>query len=596
MLRRLNILLLICVTPLLHAALTVNQMLDSIDVFYMQGKYAEAIQMSEDGLMMVPEDSTERKSEFWSFLTVCYYRISDYEHALYYGELCLSFDETQDNKANLSNSLGNLAGIYASSNRQDVAIEYLNRAIELEKEMLQEDSAYSAKSLAVREAMLGEVLLSNAKQLPPDQQEPLLNQALELTQNALNIDRKLGREKQVGSRLSQLANIHMQIGDTSLARLYNIEALNIARQTGNINTEIITLIQLERYEEATIIARQHDIKRQELFALKAQLQQNKAKADYRKTCEILERILTLQEEITTEDSERELTRAQVRYKSEQKEQQIRQQELTIKEQQRQKRWLIFVLSAMILILVLIMIIAMLNIHRKRTIEELATLKDQQYTILSHDLRNPIIAQQQVLRMLYSDFNNYPHHVVYSYIRQLLASSNAQVELLANLQELALMTQNRREVEPVRFDLSSLILDMKIALKSVADLKNITLDIKTRRTLVMANRDNIRTIIRNLASNAIKFSPEGAVVEIGTLPPDSFYVRDYGIGMPPERVAQLLNTEKTVTSTIGTAGENGTGIGLTICRNLLRMNNGTWTIESEPENGTTFVITLPIAQQ
>ena len=596
MIRRLNILLLICVAPLLHAALTVNEMLDSIDVFYMQGKYAEAIQMSEDGLMMVPDDSTERKSEFWSFLTVCYYRISDYEHALYYGELCLSFDETQDNKANLSNSLGNLAGIYASSNRQDVAIEYLNRAIELEKEMLQEDSTYSAKSLAVREAMLGEVLLANAKQLPTDQQTTLLNQALELTQDALNIDRKLGREKQVGSRLSQLANIHMQIGDTSLARLYNIEALNIARQTGNINTEIITLIQLERYEEATIIARQHNIKRQELFALKAQLQQTKAKADYRKTCEILERILTLQEEITTEDSERELTRAQVRYKSEQKEQQIRQQEQTIQEQQRQKRWLIFILSAMLLILVLIMIIAMLNIHRKRTIEELATLKDQQYTILSHDLRNPITAQQQVLRMLYSDFNNYSRDTVYNHIRQLLASSNAQVELLANLQELALMTQNRREVEPVRFDLSSLILEMKIALKSVADLKNITLDIKTRRTLVMANRDNIRTIIRNLASNAIKFSPEGAVVEIGTLPPDSFYVRDYGIGMPPERVAQLLNTEKTVTSTIGTAGENGTGIGLTICRNLLRMNNGTWTIESEPENGTTFVITLPIAQQ
>lgn len=596
MLRRLNILLLICVTPLLHAALTVNEMLDSIDVFYMQGKYAEAIQMSEDGLMMVPEDSTERKSEFWSFLTVCYYRISDYEHALYYGELCLSFDETQDNKANLSNSLGNLAGIYASSNRQDVAIEYLNRAIELEKEMLQEDSTYSAKSLAVREAMLGEVLLANAKQLPTDQQTTLLNQALELTQDALNIDRKLGREKQVGSRLSQLANIHMQIGDTSLARLYNIEALDIARQTGNINTEIITLIQLQRYQEATIIARQHNIKRQELFALKAQLDQTKAKADYRKTCEILERILTLQEEITTKDSERELTRAQVRYKSEQKEQQIRQQEQTIREQQRQKRWLIFILSAMLLILVLIMIIAMLNIHRKQTIEELATLKDQQYTILSHDLRNPIITQQQVLRMLYSDFNNYSRDTVYNHIRQLLASSNAQVELLANLQELALMTQNRREVEPVRFDLSSLIFEMKIALKSVADLKNITLNIKTRRTLVMANRDNIRTIIRNLASNAIKFSPEGAVVEIGTLPPDSFYVRDYGIGMPPERVAQLLNTEKTVTSTIGTAGENGTGIGLTICRNLLRMNNGTWTIESEPENGTTFVITLPIAQQ
>ena len=103
------------------------------------------------------------RCEFYSCLLYCYHRLGDYEQALRYGELCLEYDERQDDKSNLSASLGNLAGIYSSAGKHDVAIDYLNRSIAIEEELLQTDKEHTAKSLAIRKAMLGEVLLAKYK-------------------------------------------------------------------------------------------------------------------------------------------------------------------------------------------------------------------------------------------------------------------------------------------------------------------------------------------------------------------------------------------------------------------------------------------------
>ena len=67
------------------------------------------------------------RCEFYSCLLYCYHRLGDYQQALYYGELCLAFDEQQGDPANISASLGNLAGIYSSAGQQDIAIAYLER-------------------------------------------------------------------------------------------------------------------------------------------------------------------------------------------------------------------------------------------------------------------------------------------------------------------------------------------------------------------------------------------------------------------------------------------------------------------------------------
>ena len=240
------------------------QLVDSAYAEAMSGSLPEAIRINEEGLALVPPDSLGLQCEFYSCLLYCYHRLGDYEQALHYGELCLTYDEAQGDKSNLSASLGNLAGIYSSAGKHDVAMDYLNRAIRIEEELLETDPEHTEKSLAVRQAMLGEVLVAKSMSLPETERTPLLAKALQLTKDAYRIDTEAGRQAQVGMRLSQLGSIYKQLGDTAQARECNERALAIARETGNRATETITLLQLGRYREAADLANDLGMKRQEL--------------------------------------------------------------------------------------------------------------------------------------------------------------------------------------------------------------------------------------------------------------------------------------------------------------------------------------------
>ena len=111
-------------------------------------------------------------------------------------------------------------------------------------------------------------------------------------------------------------------------------------------------------------------------------------------------------------------------------------------------------------------------------------------------------------------------------------------------------------------------------------------------LVSADRETMRVVLRNLLSNAIKFSHQGSTIEVGIVT-NGFFVRDHGIGMSAEHVKKLLApSSNRVLSAMGTSGENGTGIGLPLCLELVKMNNGHLTMESAINEGTTVTITLP----
>lgn len=567
------------------------QLVDSAYAEAMAGRLPEAIRLNEEGLALVPPDSTGLQCEFYSCLLFCYHRLGDYEQALRYGELCLSYDEAQGDKSNLSASLGNLAGIYSSAGKPDVAIDYLNRAIRIEEELLKTDPEHTAKSLAIRKAMLGEVLVTKSLSLPDAERKPLLAQALQLTKDAYRIDTELGRQAQVGMRLSQLGNIYKQLDDAEQARDCNEQALQIARETGNRATEVITLLQLDRYSDAIDLAHELGMKKQELEACRGLAQQFKQAGQYAEATTLLERAAALSEAISTEAAERQLTMWQVRYDTQQKEQQLQLQAQTIQAQKQRHRWLIALIVAVVLALVLLALYVSLLQRRKREMEEVAQAKDRYYAILSHDLRNPMMAQQQVLQMLYKT----TQQETQASIGKLLSNNGSQLELLGNLQELAMLQLGKRKLQPTRLDLGGLVTETAATMHGTSDLKGIALTTQVQRTLVSADRETIRTVLRNLLSNAIKFSHQGGTIEVGTLA-NSFFVRDYGIGMSEERVKELLSgatmSKMNLHSELGTSGEHGTGIGLPLCLELVKLNNGQLTIESKLGKGTTVTVTLP----
>ena len=562
-------------------------LVDSAYAQAMEGNLPQALLINNEGLQAVPEDSTAIRCEFYSCLLYCYHRLGDYEQALKYGELCLDFDEQQGDSANLSASLGNLAGIYSSAGKQDVAIEYLERAIAIEQSLLQADSAHTAKSLAIREAMLGEVLLAKAKNLSAAEQAPLLQRALSLTQDALTIDRDLDRRLQEGMRLAQLGHIYAAMGQSEKAREYNEQALGIAHETNNLMTEVLCLLQLERYVEAAELAHEKGLLKQEYEACDKLYARAKAAHQPAEALRWLERTRTLHEQLQTEETQRQLTIAQVRYDTFRKEQQLAEQQQELQRKQAREKLLITFSVLSLIVVLLLVAVALLLRKNKRAIEKSAEDKKRQYGILSHDLRNPVMAQQQLLRLLYTDYDNFTPEQAHTLIGQLLAGSDNQLALLRNLQEMVQLDRHARVFHPVQMDLAALIRDTLPDVQSATILKHINISVQAERMLVTADRDMLRTVLRNLLSNAIKFSPQGSTIEVGTIVPDSFYVRDHGVGMSPEKQQHILTASKQVQPSSGTEGESGTGYGLLLCRELLCQNGCSMDITSVLGEGTTI---------
>ena len=569
----------------------VDAYVDSAYNAAMSGHIPEAICINEDGLALLPEDSAALRCEFYSCLLYCYHRLGDYEHALHYGELCLLYDEQQGTQEDLSASLGNLAGVYSSAGKHDVAIQYLQRAIDIENELLATDTAHSAKSLAIRKAMLGEVLVAKSKSQPEIEQVATLSDALQLTDEALQIERQLDRRAQEGVRLAQLANIYDALGQEERARDYNRQALAIARETGNKPSELIILLQLGQLHEAVELAHELGMKKQEYEACDRLYKQAEDKGQYAEALKWLERVRVLHEQIQSEETQRQLTIAQVRYDSIRKEQQLQAQQRTIEAAQQRARVLFLVSVLSVVIVLLLLMVVILLRRRKRAIEEAANYKERQYTILTHDLTNPMVAQQQVLRMMYRDHALYTPEQTHALVGQLLAGSDSQLALLRNLGEIAQLEQGKRTMQPTRLDLASLITDTVNLIRSTADLKDVTISVKAERTLVMADREAIRTVLRNILSNAIKFAPKSGVVEVGTTSPNAFYVHNDGDYIPQEQINEIMHAKTRVVSHTGTNGESGTGIGLLLCRELVALNKGKMDILSAPNEGVTFVVKL-----
>ena len=557
-------------------------MVDSAYALAMAGEMQQAIALNNDGLSAVPEDSMAIRCEFYSCLLYCYHRLGDYQQALFYGEACLAFDEQDGDPANISASLGNLAGIYSSAGQQDVAIAYLERAIGIEESLLASDTTHSPKSLAIRKAMLGEVLLAKGTDL---------NRALTLTEEALTIDRSLGRRLQEGMRLAQLGHIYDALGDARKAKEFTSQALTIARETGNKMTEVLSLMQLEQYEEAAELAQQLGFKKQEFEACDQLYARAKAAGRHTEALAWLERARVLHEQLMSEESQRQLTIAQVQYDTFRKEQQLAEQQQEIQQKQARLRALLFFSLLALIVIALLVVLVILLRHRNTLIAQQAADKKRQYGILSHDLRNPVMAQQQLLQMLYTNYEHYKPEEVHTLVGQLLAGSDNQLALLRNLQEIVQLDRQARCFRTAQLDLAAVLRDTIPDIQSAALLKNVTIDMRAERLLVETDREMIRTVLRNLLSNAIKFSPRGSTIEVGTIAPEAFYVRDHGVGMTREQIRRILTDQKQVESSVGTDGESGTGYGLILCRELLNLCHCKLDIQSVKGEGTTFTIDL-----
>ena len=243
-----------------------------------------------------------------------------------------------------------------------------------------------------------------------------------------------------------------------------------------------------------------------------------------------------------------------------------------------------------LIFSMLAMIVVQRTRRNRQLAEMNTIKDKFFSIISHDLKNPVVTQHSTLQLLANNPDQWDANTLSNYFNLMLKSSDNLMNLLKNLLDWSLIQRGRKNYNPAIFNLvAALQPDINI-IKSMAEHKNITFETPTTKTaIVTADQNMLKTVIRNLLANAVKFTAPGGTVTLDIVG-DCVSVSDTGIGIPPEHLRNLFRLD-AAHSQQGTAGEKGTGLGLIVCKEMLEKHGSALHVESTVGQGSKFWFTI-----
>lgn len=228
------------------------------------------------------------------------------------------------------------------------------------------------------------------------------------------------------------------------------------------------------------------------------------------------------------------------------------------------------------------------------LEEVNQVKDKLFSIVSHDLKDSISSIKAFLDLLNED--SISKEEFYELIPELSENANNASSLLYNLLNWSKSQMQNLEPKPELFNIQD-VFQSKIALveQKVEDKRIILID-ESQNGTVFADRSMVEIVIQNLITNAVKFSRTGDVITISNQEVKGkslICIEDTGVGISKDNIHKLFAAHKNFT-TAGTKNEKGTGLGLTIAKDLVELNDGKIWVESTQNVGSKFFIELPIA--
>ena len=245
------------------------------------------------------------------------------------------------------------------------------------------------------------------------------------------------------------------------------------------------------------------------------------------------------------------------------------------------------------------LVAARRIIQRQTAELQNTIleRDKLYSVIAHDLRSPIGSIKMIVNVLTAAL---PAETIGSENRELLDMANEATEgvfsLLDNLLKWTKSQIGRLKVVYQDFDLVTVVQGVAEIFNMVAQLKNIAIRLELpEKAEVRADADMMKTIVRNLLSNALKFSYENSEVVVSVAEEDGMAVvrvTDFGKGIPEKDQDKLLSPD-THFSSAGTRNEEGSGLGLLLCVDFAEKNGGRLWFESQEGKGATFAFSVPL---
>ena len=234
---------------------------------------------------------------------------------------------------------------------------------------------------------------------------------------------------------------------------------------------------------------------------------------------------------------------------------------------------------------------------EKNLMELNATKDKFFSIISHDLKNPFSSLLSISELMVESFDHTDREDHKAGFQKINQSVKHLLDLLENLLTWSRSQRGKIKYEPVRFNLSTLVQENINLHRLLAERKGIMLQSNDQgEVYAYGDRDMINSVIRNLVTNAVKFTERDKKVEIQLNPKDKeveVSIMDEGIGISSEQLEKLFRIDEKFKST-GTAGEKGTGLGLIICREFVEKNGGEIHVRSSPGKGSVFSFTIPMA--
>jgi signal transduction histidine kinase len=562
-----------------------------------QGNYPHAIEYFQKALKINEElGNNPGVTNCLNNIGIIYYYQANYPKALEYYNKALKINEEMGDKSAISNCLNNIANIHFNEGNYSLALKYYQETLNYFEEIDNKSSITSA--------------LNNIGIIHENQGDYL--QALEYFQKSLGMRKKIGDKLGICNSYSNIGKVFLKTKNYTKALDYTLKSLKLAN-------ELDLLI-----NQANI----HGLLSEIYVSTKNYQEAYENQVLYKK----------LNDSIFNETNIKEITNLENKYKFEKELQAIKMEQqrkdaTQIEEVRRQKKARNSFIGGFLLMALLVLIalrgflqkrksnrilLAQKNkIEEKNTellfkneeikarteeikttnnkLKELNATKDKFFSIIAHDLRSPFNSMLGFSNLLLENHRQLDENEMEEYIKVIDNSAKQAYKLLDNLLNWARVQTEGFVFNPKEQSLDKIFIEVIKLNTDNAEMKNIKLSYNLSKDInIYADSDMIEIILRNLISNAIKFTHKNGEVKINAEQDNDnviISVSDTGIGMLQEKVQKIFDIGEKI-STVGTENEKGTGLGLILCKEFVEKHGGKIWIESEIEKGSKFIISIP----
>ena len=233
--------------------------------------------------------------------------------------------------------------------------------------------------------------------------------------------------------------------------------------------------------------------------------------------------------------------------------------------------------------------------KNEMLQSLNAEKDKFFSIIAHDLRGPLSAFMEATKILTEEIQNMSYEEIRELSKEMNKEATGIYKLLENLLEWSRLQRGVQKFEPQKLILAQLVKSAVAPVKASADKKGISIKLNIPENAeAVADSHMLETVLRNLVSNAVKFTPGGTITISAEDAGENLLkisIRDTGIGIPPGIIGNLFTMSSKINRP-GTEGEPSSGLGLLLCREFVEKHGGRIWAESEEGKGSEFFFTIP----